>query len=307
MGNSSEKQQTYQQYLQNPNQINLNSLDPYSVLNVPKNFTWEQLKDAYKEAALKTHPDKPGGSKLVFDFVTTCFKTLAEEYKAKKSYKSHHELREESMHAQTKPIPQFHETNEPFEKRFNRAFDECKYIDEETEYGYGKMMSKSSAIREDISIENMFQKNKIDNETFNQHFNKNVPVSTNIVKYKEPEPLLMAKNLQFTEIGGKKPDDYSGSTETKSLAYTDYMKAYSGTRLANPEDIKSRKDFKSVEEYEKYRNKVIKKSLSEKERKIIDEQKALEEKREYERQERIKRQNLAIQASYEKANRLFLQ
>jgi curved DNA-binding protein CbpA len=317
MGNTSAKQHVYQQYydtIQNneQQQLDLSSLDPYKVLNVSKNFTWDELKDAYKQAAIKTHPDKPGGNKVVFDFVTSCFKTLAEEYKMKHSNKTHNELKQESTHYfdkmvnSTVPHPSITAVDEPFEKRFNKVFDDCRYHDEEIEYGYGNIMTQSSGKREDIYIENVFNKNKIDNATFNQAFDKNVPVSKEIIKYKEPEALPMAKNLQFTEIGAKRPDDYSSDTTKNSLAYTDYMKAYSGMRLANPDDIKTRKDFKSVQEYEKYRDKKIKQSLNAKERKFYENQKRMEEEKEFERLERVKQQNVAIQKAHEKANRMLL-
>jgi curved DNA-binding protein CbpA len=319
MGNTSVKQHVYQQYYenmqQNQQQIDLTSLDPYKVLNVSKNFTWEQLKDAYKQAAIKTHPDKPGGNKVVFDFVTSCFKTLAEEYKMKHSNKSYVEMKQESSQYFEKmvntnaqhPSQQLSSaSDEPFEKRFNKVFDDCKYQDEEIEYGYGSMMTQSTGKREDISIENVFNKDKVDNKTFNQLFDKKVPVSKEIIKYKEPEALPMAKNLQFTEIGSKRPDDYSSDTTKNSLAYADYMKAYNGMRLANVDDIKSRKDFRTVQEYEKYRDKKVKQTLNEKERRYLDDQKKLEEQHEFERQERIRTQNLAIQKAHEKANRLML-
>jgi hypothetical protein len=282
------------------------------VLNVSKKFTWDELKEAYRNAAIKTHPDKPGGNKVVFDFVTSCFRTLAEEYKMKHSNKTHDDLKQESsqyfdkMVTTTMPHPSITSVDEPFEKRFNKVFDDCKYHDEEIEYGYGNIMTQSSGKREDIYIENVFNKSKIDNETFNQVFNKNVPVSKEIIKYKEPEALPMAKNLQFTEIGAKRPDDYSSDTTKNSLAYTDYMKAYNGMRLANPDEIKSRKDFKSVQEYEKYRDKKIKQSFNEKERKFYENQKHMEEEKEFERLERIKQQNIAIQRAHDKANRLML-
>lgn len=319
MGNSNGKQTTYEQYYESMNnasstELDLTSLDPYNVLNIPKDFTWEQLKDAYKTAAMKTHPDKPGGNKLAFDFVTTCFKTLATEYKNKNSKKSHYDLKKESteyferMVNTNSPHPSesMPETNVPFDQRFNKAFDDCKYHDDEIEYGYGGIMADSNGKREEISIENVFNKGKVDNSTFNEVFNKSVPVSKEIVKYKEPEPLPMAKSLAFTEIGSKRPDDYSSGVEKNTLAYTDYMVAYNGMRLANPEDINKKKLFKSVEEYQKYSEAKTTRSLSEKERKYIDKKKLLEEKQEFERQERIKMQNIAIQKAHEKANRLLI-
>jgi len=103
MGNTSGKQQSYQQYYESINNatnetadVELSGLDPYKVLNVPKNFTWDQLKKGYKKAALKTHPDKEGGNKMIFDFVTSCFETLAEEYNNRVSNKKHDDLKNES-------------------------------------------------------------------------------------------------------------------------------------------------------------------------------------------------------------------
>lgn len=313
MGNTSAKQQefqNYQKYYNKPDEIDVSSLDPYKVLNVPKNFTWEQLKSAYRQAALKTHPDKEGGNKIVFDFVTSCFKTLAEEYKARSSNKSHHDLKKDSSEYFEKMVntnvPHPASVNEPFEQRFNKTFDECRYMEEDIEFGYGNFMAKSSGVREDISVEKVFTSEKVDNAKFNEAFIKKVPVSKDIVKYKEPEPLIMAKALKFTEIGSKRPDDYSSGVENKSLAYTDYMKAHSGERLANPDAMKNKKEFKSIEEFEKYRETKTNKGLTEKERKMIEEKKKREEKEEFDRQERIRMQNLAIQKSHEKANRLML-
>ena len=249
-------------------------------------------------------------NKVIFDFVTSCFKTLAKEYKAKHSNKTHQDLKQESQQYFEKivnnNIPHPSDIKEPFEKRFNKAFDECRYHDEEIEYGYGEVMAKSSKNREDFKIDNVFNKEKVDNSTFNQLFNKSVPVSKEIVKYKEPEALPMAKQLQFTEIGAKRPDDYSSAPEKKSsLTYTDYMKAHNGMRLINPDEI-NRKDFKSVEEYEKYRDSKIKKGLTEKERRHIEKQKEYEEQKEFERLERLKQQEIAIQKAHEKANRLLI-
>lgn len=316
MGNSSGKQTLYNQYYETTHNTepDLTTLDPYKILSVPKDFTWEQLKEAYKIAAMKTHPDKQGGNKLAFDFVTTCFKTLATEYKTKNSKKSHNDLKKESIEYFEKmvntnvphPSETIQDANAPFDQRFNKAFDSCKYYDDEVEYGYGGIMADSSGKREEISIENVFSKGKVDNSTFNELFNKSVPVSKDIVKYREPEPLPMAKSLAFTEIGSKRPDDYSSGVEHNTLAYTDYMVAYNGMRLANPDDINKRKIFKSVEEYQKYSETKTTKTLSDKERKYIDKKKILEEKQEFERQDRIRLQNIAIQKAHEKANRLLI-
>ena len=103
MGNSSSRQYTYHQYYEvikndksfDFNKINYELLDPYEVLEVRKNFTWDELKDAYKYTAFITHPDKKGGNEIVFNFVTDCFKKLAYEYKAKQQDKTFIDLKKQ--------------------------------------------------------------------------------------------------------------------------------------------------------------------------------------------------------------------
>lgn len=324
MGNSSSRQYTYQQYYNAIQQsgnienidfskIDIETLNPYEVLNVPKTFTWDQLKESYRKLALNTHPDKEGGNEHLFNIITECFKKLAKEYKTRVSDKQHEEMKRESaayfekMHTNKAPHPSesFNPAKDISTAMFNETFEKCKMYDEETEFGYGTMMQESSKVREDINIERLIKKDKIKNEDFNALFNKNVPVSKQIVKYKEPEPLLLAKSIQFTELGGKRPDDYTSSMEqTNKLAYTDYMRAHNGERLVDP-DLK-RKEFKSVTEYEKYRDNRIKKELTSREKKLLEEKKLKEEKAEFERLERLKQYDRNVEKSFSKANKLFL-
>jgi hypothetical protein len=191
--------------------------------------------------------------------------------------------------------------------KFNKNFEKCKLYDEEIEFGYGSKMELSTKVREDINIEKLIKKNKIDNESFNNLFNKNVPVNKALIKYREPEPLVLAKSLQFTELGAKRPDDYSSSMEkTSSLAYTDYMRAHDGTRLVDPSLMKNVKEFKSVDEYEAYRENKAKKVLSARELKAEELKRIKDAKAEEERLERLKVYDKKIEKSYEKASQLFL-
>lgn len=328
MGNNSSRQYTYQQYYNaiqqsgNANNIDYKSIDvdalnAYEVLNVKKDFTWNELKEAYRKLAINTHPDKEGGNKDLFNIITYCFKKLAVDYKNREADKQHHDLKKQSAEyfdrMSTNTIPHPSDVLKPSKditnEIFNKNFEKCKVYDDEVEFGYGSMMQETSKTREDINIDRIIKKDKIDNESFNDIFNKKVPVSKQVIKYKEPEPLLLAKSLQFTEIGGKKPDDYTSSMNTmeksRVLSYTDYMKAHDGTRLIDPNTVKT-KDFNSVQEYEKYSDKKIKRGLSDKEKKLLEEKKLKEEKEEFARLERMKMYDKKIEKSYEKANRLFL-
>ena len=324
MGNSSSNRQyTYHQYYNaiktdksfDFSKINYSLLDPYEVLEVSKTFTWDELKEAYKHTALLTHPDKVGGNKIVFNFVTECFKILAEEYKARNANKTFMELKQQVKNYYSKdneddiiPAPI---TGDNFNEKFNKTFDMCKLEDEENDFGYGNIMNESSKIREDFSQENLFEKKKFDNNSFNKIFTKHTPPPPKeLIKYKEPEPMVLAKTMNYTEIGGKRPDDYSSSAEKSSknnLIYSDYKIAYSNTRLVDDEMInKSLKDFKSIEEYEKYRNSKIKKGLTDKEKLYFENKKIKEEQEEYQRLERIKQNDIKIKINNEKASRLFI-
>jgi len=318
MGNSTSRQYTYHQYYNvikndknfNFGKINLDLLDPYEVLEVRKNYTWEELKDAYKYTALITHPDKPGGNEIIFNFVTECFKKLAYEYKARQSDKTFIDLKKQVeeyySNEEKKPAP----INENFHEKFNRTFEMCRIDNEELDFGYGDIMERSTNKREDFNQENLFKSQKFNNQNFNSIFNKYVPPpSKEIIKYKEPEPMVLAKKMDYTEIGGKRPDDYSSSIEKESknsLVYTDYKKAYSNTRLINEEIIKKHKEFSSVDEYQVYRDTKAKKGLTEKEKRLLEKKKEQEEKEEQDRLERIQNENLRIKINNEKASRLFI-
>ena len=45
-------------------------------------------------------------------------------------------------------------------------------MDDDIDFGYGEKMHESSQVREDINIEKLIKKDKIDNESFNKLFNK---------------------------------------------------------------------------------------------------------------------------------------
>lgn len=321
MGNSSTRQYSYHQYYNviksdknfDFKKINFELLDPYEVLEVRKNYTWDELKDAYKYTALLTHPDKKGGNKIVFNFVTECFKKLAEEFKAKQQDKTFIDLKKqveeyyskEGEEKQPAPI-----TSDNFHDKFNRTFDMCRLENEEFDFGYGDTMIESTKKREDFKQDNLFQKTKFSNNNFNQIFTKHIPApAKEIIKYKEPEPMVLAKTMNYTEIGGKRPDDYSSSVEKggkNGLIYTDYNKAYTNVRLVNEEDLKKQREFKSVDEFQQYRDSKLKKGLTDKEKRIMEQRKLKEEKDEHERLERINAENMRIKINNEKASRLFI-
>ena len=61
--------------------INSPSLDCYSILDVPRSASFEDLKRAYKRQALSLHPDKPSGSVAQFTRLCRAYNVLSDPAK----------------------------------------------------------------------------------------------------------------------------------------------------------------------------------------------------------------------------------
>jgi curved DNA-binding protein CbpA len=327
MGNQGSRQITYEQYYeslkksdpnfaQNLNTTNM-GLNPYDVLGVRKNFEFEELKESYRRVAKLVHPDK-GGSDHLFQMVTECFRTLAHEYKMRTSDRPHHELKREAQQyydrnpAMNQPpahvsgrMPRA--TDENFMDRFNRAFDENK-LEDDNDIGYGSMMAPSSKNRDDIDIPRIFR--KFEANTFNKTFDKmTVDASKEVVVYREPEALPLAKKMQYTELGGDRPDDFSSTaegTERRNLQYTDFKKAHTTTRLFDPRAVQQRKDYKNIEQYEAARAQTLKAPETQEEIAWRLQKERAQEEAEQRRLARLQERDKMAALHHDKVNRAML-
>ena len=329
MGNQSSRAQVYDKYyeaLQNPNQGSQH-IDPYDVLGLQRNFTWDELREAYRRTARWVHPDK-GGNTQMFNIVTDCFKKLAIEFKTRYADRPHHELKREAEahYAQNPHVPTQNgiqpmstqhplfsqtknetrdESNKNFQERFNRFFDDNKFDDEETDAGYGSMMVKSSKVREEISIPQLL-KGKVSADRFNSAFDEHtMPSSKEVIVHREPDAMQLAKTLQFTEIGGDRPDDFTHVPQSarQGLAYTDYKVATTVNRLVDPRAVKKRKDYKNVEEFEVHRAAATETPATEEEIAWQAQKKRDEEDREERRLARMREKDSRISVHYESVSR----
>jgi curved DNA-binding protein CbpA len=296
--------------------VNLNieatGLNPYEILGVRKRFTWDELKNAYRVKAKMVHPDK-GGTQELFNLVTDAFRMLASEYKMRVEGKSHAELKVESQQAATPPqavttrqLRSEGESDEEFYKRFNRMFEENRLEDDESAVGYGHVMAQSSAKREDINVPQVMK--KYSRDKFNAAFDKSVPLSKDVIVYKEPQALTLAKTMAYTELGGK-TDDFSSSVERgekRGLVYSDYMRAHTTSRLVDPRAVKERKEYKNVDEYESARANAITRGATEEEQRWMEERQLQEEQREQERLNRLRERDVAIAKHHERVNGLLM-
>ena len=344
--NTSSRTDKYYNYLENSKnggqQINMDSVDPYEVLGLGRKFTFEELKEAYRRTAKFVHPDK-GGSEQLFNIATDCFRKLAHELKMREE-KTHDELRSGSREywSQMPTAPQYTSEREDsesfkyapdyvnsssgnsdnsdnsgntnsdaanFTDRFNRAFESNRLKEDDgTHDGYGEKMAKSSKVREDFKIPQIMK--KFNNNTFNKVFDTvTLSDKSEVIKYVEPEALPLAKSLQYTELGGASKGDFSSTSEGEScrtLQYTDYMKAYTTTRLVDPRAVQDRKNFNNVKEYESERSNRM--STPE-----TSEERAWRKKKEFEAQKaeearlfRLKQRDSVAALHHEKVNRLML-
>lgn len=249
-------------------------VDPLKVLGLPKNYNISMLREAYKNLALKAHPDK-GGSEYLFNLVTKCYKYLVADLRKREADKQFYELKKEftdhkqkagkqrtkQQVANEKEEDDYNSLQAMFYKgsrfdraKFNKFFEDNKLKDEVIEQGYKEWM-------EENKVTNAPQyKGSFNSQGFNQHFEQNAKVVTNnkhLIKYKEPEALIMAKSLNFTELGQDNIDDFSGENKSlKNLNYTDYKLAHTTTRMVDPNTVAKREEFRTVQEFERSREKV---------------------------------------------------
>ena len=312
--NNSKTNDYYNSIQQNPHQfdyVDISDMNPYEVFNLNDNFTWEELKTSYKKVARIVHPDK-GGSEILFKKITECFKYLASELKRKELDKPHWSLKKESeayisenQSNTTKPAI-INNSDENFADRFNKVFDDNKLEDDLMDGGYGNVMEKSNGKRDDIEIPKLL-KGKYNSETFNKTFDTiTVPKTKDVIIYKEPEALDMSKQLQYTEIGSDKPGDFSSNSRDSRLQYTDYLKAYSNSRLVDPRSVTNVKKYKSVKEFESAREDAVKKQATDEELKWIAQKEKLEKQKEEQRLRRLDTYDKRIAQHHESVNKLFI-
>ena len=251
------------------------NLDPYKVLRLRNKFSLDELKTNYKILAKYLHPDK-GGDVKMFQTLTYCFKKCYNDYEIRKNDRQYHELKQSSQnymkqqesdqmknkYINPKNSNQNFNKHQNFNKnddnnnfkseQFNEIFDKYKLSDE-TDNGYGDWMEKSDRRKdgETIDIKKTIRDYSVDR--FNSHFDKNVTApSHELVEYKEPEPLELAQNIKFSELGENK-GDFSNDNMNNNLHFTDYKKAHSTSKLVDTRYVKKRKDYKSINDIESAR------------------------------------------------------
>ena len=290
-------------------QLEKDNINALRLFQLNDNFTIDQLKSSYKKVALRTHPDRQGGSKEKFQLVTKCYFSLLENYKRRQQDKTFDRLRSDSRDyysEQAKISKQYQKSTasgkglfNPNDKQFNsklfnKVFEDNKLYDPNDE-GYDEWLKGA----DDTPQPQVFS-NKFNIDVFNNTFNdfKDNTSSNEIVEYKEPQAMVSCNRMGYTEIDQQGKKNYTKAPETQNeLGYSDLKLAYTKTNnLVNPNNVKV-KQYKNLDEYEQDRSNISFEMTPEQLRQSAI-QKQREEEEERQRQYRIQQRDFMTENHY---------
>ena len=247
-----QRRREYQAKLSQLKNENINSMKLFSL---ERGYTLDQLKISYKRLALKTHPDK-GGSKEKFELVTKCYFSLLEDLKKQEQDKQFFDLKkgsDEYIKTQNSTSQRFTSSKDDASiskdsfnlRKFNKIFEEHKLYDPDEE-GYEEWFRNNE--NKSTDIPKIFS-DKFNIQVFNSTFKDNVKNQTSdIVEYKEPSAIVSADKLEFSELGGTGKDDFGRNNQ-----YTDLKKAYTTQSTFINSNLKARKSYRTIDDYERER------------------------------------------------------
>lgn len=195
----------------------------------------------------------------MFQILTGCYKMLLEDLKRRSTTPTQ----------QPQPIHRQHGTQTSVSQpqrftlaKFNELFDQHK-VSDFTHAGYNDWMSNPDSF-------------------------KSKDMRTQLSKYKEPQPINLAHGLvrktgtDFYELGVDKVDDFSAeNVNQRELNFMDYRVAHTAQHIVDPNEVKMRREYRSIQELEADRASPLEMNSSEREEYLRRQkmEKYLEEKR----------------------------
>ena len=206
------------------------SIDPLKIMQLSKDYTFEQLRANYKRLVLEYHPDRKQdlSNSPVFQTLKFSYDYLMNDLKSRELDKDHNTLKSQAMSQKDtfKGQTNIKISKERFDlDKFNQMFSDSRMQDVYDD-GYGDWDDSKP----------MGQKA--------------------IIMYKEPEPLSSSRFASAYELGATKIDDYSHDNVGAGLRYMDLKLAHSTTMLVDPDHVVQRQEFKTVDELKKHRGNV---------------------------------------------------
>ena len=310
-------------------------VDALKLFNLQANYSLDDLKQAYKKMAMRTHPDKPTGNAEQFQLVTKCYLSLLEKYKARESDRQFDDLKKGSqtyLEDQTKSRM----VNKHFNKNtttggttntstsakvdkdkfdiklFNKIYEQNKLWDSNDD-GYGSWFSSQETDEAPVELfGNKFNLN-VFNSTFEDHKERLTAQSGAIQQYNEPRELVSYSG-GFTDIeqDARKVEDFSKPSpvaptgkSARDLGYTDLKTAYSARgAFIDPNKVEY-KTYKNVDELKRDRGN-IRYDMTPEEMRIYEMKKYKEQEEEERRQHLIQQRDSLITNSYSRIHEKML-
>ena len=269
------------------------------VLNLPGDYTLEQLRYNYKVLARQLHPDKCGArfsreqANAAFHVLTDAYKWLLKEVRG--ADQPFDVLRREARAAEPPPsvLPALNDGAKGAKKsfniaRFNEVFETERMDVPVADAGYADWMSKNDPERELRKEEQA--------------------ANRQLIKYTEPTPVTLTRKgcVQYTELGVERVEDYSREDATRhGIQYTDYRVAHTTTRLVDEAVAADRTNFKSIEDIKRHRA-AVSYTMSEDDLRREDERRRREEEAERRRVEVQRQYDDRMASHFERVHRSML-
>ena len=236
-------------------------LNPYALLGVNINSTFNELKRNYYNMALMCHPDKGGSGDdmyIVLMAYNYCKKQLEKKEEKETTYEK---LEEEfadfckNQEAQLPPFNSVYEETNDWIKDFNREFEGLTMnngsgsgssnggsnnvgdvvMHDPFKDGYGDLMDIGDEENSDEKPVDLIDYNDIEEQVSSNQF------KNQIVKYEEPA--VLPDTITHFPLNCDKIDDFSGVSN--NLQMNDYYKSFGGVEEMKEEDFVFR-DFPSI-------------------------------------------------------------
>jgi curved DNA-binding protein CbpA len=234
-------------------------INAQKLFGLPDGYTLEILNKAYKKLAIRTHPDRPGGSNDKFRTVTKAYMLLMDKYKEKEQDKTYYDLKSNADNFYKKQDENRDRVGKLDKDRFNVKLFNKIYEDnrlyEPNDEGYGNwFQSEENTYNQPKIFSDKFNIN-IFNTVFDQIKETHGEAKTQIENIKDPTALMSkSNNINFTELGGGDINNFGKPTiERKDLNFSDLREAYTKTHLINPNEGSFRKDYQNIDELKKDR------------------------------------------------------
>lgn len=291
-------------------QLDSDKINSLRLFQLNENYSLDELKNAYRKLALRTHPDRPNGNKEKFQVVTTCYFSLIEKLKLRQKEASFDRMRHDSRDyfkeqndlsqkytskKSNVDNPMFNKNDKQFNsKMFNKIFDENKLYDSNEE-GYDDWLKNG----DDTPQPKVFS-NKFNIDVFNNTFSdsKDTSSSQEIIEYKEPQALVSCNNIQYTDIDQSGKKNFTKSSDNNNdLGYSDLKSAYTKTNnLINPNNVNI-KQYRNIDELEQDRSNISFEQTPEQIRQNAILQQ-IEQEEEFQRKQRIQQRDNITESHY---------